>query len=855
MYNKNSSRSYYPLQNDSKHFRPSHDLSDLENPDLLPDKAPPYRTTLQKTYIQNSGAERPDTRYQSINYSDNFKSQATGTESISYDDTSENKRLSMWPRNQKDLKRGLMSNNENKSPAHSRERVPSKTLTAQSGLPVETEKSKSRSRIRSSLYGSTENEYGKAKEYISPRFRKAKVAGTTKNNKSKSKREGKDFSMTIQSPLNTQKDTERSNEGQGGRLWVTEKLNPKKLLSPSHEEKKLRRGHAGKGRQEKERSKSKRSEASRNKGNNNKVPSFDDKVSKSLENREYKENNKGSRRFNTRDFSEYNAYEDEYRGWDNSREHRERFGSREYQDYYKSAQEQSRVIELEEEVKDREHRLEHMNRFQHDLYGNYLEVKGALETARDENQTLLDDVKYYVNQNEILKRELNMMEHQNILLADENQKLLRDQVQRSELIGEMEFHIGRLKAEVASLTKKCNDQTEGNNTKVLRIERELQELRHENGNLEKQVEDYQKHKEIRYQEERSLLKSLDERNHQIWELRQRNEKLAEEVEKLKEQKEELLKRSHSKEKEASAGKYGPEIYEPKRLLEQTLTQGKYENSPEAFYNMRKSRAETDKVKGDADTSKVEGIARSTLRKTENLDASAERLSEPASHRDRGKVQKSLDFDGLSKIIKEVMQEIGVEDIHIVVKKLKEIQENGRTEKKFVNAILDLVYKCSNKNNSEGKPTTRQAWKWLQNLMEEYMLMKKQKNSGGKESAIEKEIIKNLTSFLESEKTEIVEKVKTLASENIQMKGVINKLKAAGVEHSFGIGEVEKLLDRHPSYSSQSHSYSTAKFEETNKGHRGVKEISFGRGGAPNLRKMVGKESFEIAEVMVKKESD
>ena len=156
-------------------------------------------------------------------------------------------------------------------------------------------------------------------------------------------------------------------------------------------------------------------------------------------------------------------------------------------------------------------------------------------------------------------------------------------------------------------------------------------------------------------------------------------------------------------------------------------------------------------------------------------------------------KKAANSEAIFKILTEVSRVVGAENIITLVPKIKEIQEESKTNQKFVSSFLDLVYKCSPSGYFENKPTVQQAWKWMKRLMQEYMDMRKEgKSDASRDSDL---IHKIMICLAVKNKDDLMDKVRWLASENSLMAKVINKMKTLyNIEWSVPLGELDKRLE-------------------------------------------------------------
>jgi len=113
----------------------------------------------------------------------------------------------------------------------------------------------------------------------------------------------------------------------------------------------------------------------------------------------------------------------------------------------------------------------------------------------------------------------------------------------------------------------------------------------------------------------------------------------------------------------------------------------------------------------------------------------------------------------------------------------------------VNTVLELVYSCSPKGSFDGKPTTKQAWKWLKTIMAEYMHLKK--HEGGYDIGAEREILRIVMDFLKvKEKADVPGKLRQVLGDSSLMSKIISKLKILyKLDWINSLSELDKRLEQ------------------------------------------------------------
>jgi len=817
------------ISSQMNHYLNPHESSKLSTSSLgplhfdtsahLPDKHPPLKATQSRTNI-NSVPQTSES-YDGVKFPNNISyqksherfgtqgTQATFDDSLSIGQSKEQRWFSQWSRDQMDSKEIPQTGVGGPLPSYLEEKRTSKTLPIFLGAHETNEKkeaSKSHVRTFSSTYGMKENYPANIsnlpQDFVSPRLYSNKgELFSFKGRKRVGRRKGLHETASLRQTLDNE--NPQAEESSVERLYMTEQLHPYDLFSPKMDEMELENETKSRSRRKKKyeerslgatelsleakrhRGKDKENETSKHTGNSSKHW----EISKSRGKNKYGE-------VESEDYRRNKSFRE-------PKESRRHFESKEYDTMYNDNHYEKQIREM----KEKDAQLKQMKKFYEQLYDNYVEVKGGLETIVEEKEKLLNNLNFHISQNETLKDKLTEAHKKETSLIEENQQLKQNQMKRDELINTLETQVGKLKTEVAVWTKRYDDQSESYNSKLKRIERERHDLLDKKERLEKSVEEYINHHEQTDREDKVILaKHLEERTRQVKALKRKNEELVQEIEKLNKVHNESLERQYTTERlRSTLGKL-----DTKKLFEETFNQTKGDKSQDLIAEIRKYKTETERLRAENESLKHEAYGRQTLRRFEELDSSIERLDERSGSLEKKKksTKKSSESGALGKVLREIINETGVDNIHEVTLKIKELQEGHKTNAKFVSGVLDLIYKCSPPGFFEGKPTVKQAWNWLKRFMEEYMAMKKRIKAED-DFSVEKEIIDSLMECLKiSEKDELVPKVRHIESENSQMKKALEKAKASGLESSFGLME-DKYKN---SYGHYGYLHSTARFE-------------------------------------------
>jgi len=810
---------YLTTHEPSKLSTSSHGPLHFESSVNLPDKHPPSKITHSRNVI-NPPPQVSDSydgvKYQnSISYQkshERFGTQGTSAtfdDSLSIGQSKEQRWFSQWSRDQMESKEIPQLGVDGPLPSYLEEKRTSKTLPIFLDKHDPNEKkdnSKTHIRTFSSTYGMKENYPANIsnlpQEFVSPRLYSNKgELFSFKGRKRTGRRKGLHEAASLRQTLDSE--NPQAEESSVERLYMTEQLHPYDLFSPKmdgNEIQKESKTRRKKKYEEKSLGSTELSvETKRNRSKHNKENEIGKhhtagnsskhwEISKSRGNSKYRD------MMESEDYKRNKSFREPVSSKDTKRQ----FESKEYGSIYNDSH-------YEKLLKERDDQLKQMKKFYEQLYDNYVEVKGGLETIVEEKEKLMNSLNFQMSQNEALKEKLNEAHKKEATLMEENQQWKQNQMKRDELINTLETQVGKLKTEVAVWTKRYDDQSESYNSRIKRIERERHDLLDKKEKLEKSVEEYINHHEFTDKEDKATLtKHLEERTRQVKTLKRKNEELMQEVEKLNRIQYESFERQYSTERLMSTmGRH-----DTKRPFEETFNQTKGDRSQELVAELRKYKIETERLRAENESLKQEG--RQTLRRFEELDSSVERIDERLGSLEKNKrtAKKPSDMGALGKVLREIMSESGVDNISEVSMKIKELQDGHKTNTKFVSGVLDLIYKCSPPGFFEGRPTVKQAWNWLKRFMEEYMAMKKKMKTED-DCTVEKEIVNALMECLRiSAKEEIVSKVKRIDSENIQMKKALEKVKASGLESSFGLME-DKYKN---SYGNYGYLHSTARFE-------------------------------------------
>jgi len=288
--------------------------------------------------------------------------------------------------------------------------------------------------------------------------------------------------------------------------------------------------------------------------------------------------------------------------------------------------------------------------------------------------------------------------------------------------------------------------------------------------MAEKLEEVLRYKTSSNDEEKQILKrNLDENSIEIRALVKKNEEMMHEIESLRRQNHERSRVSH---KEDS-------ILEGRRVLEERVNQSRVEGGSQVQEVIAKYKHKIVKLEAINENLKLELQSRPSMRKFKENEVkihSLENELEGVKHHSH-EHRKSTEINFTGKILRDIIGELEIENIGDIVPKIKEIQENSKANNKFVSCVLDLVARCSFGDHFDGKPSPKQAWKWIKRLMEEYMNMKRDGRDSD-ESSSEQETLRVIMDYLMvDDQSEISTKLRNVLVENNLMKRVINKVKS------------------------------------------------------------------------------
>jgi len=309
-----------------------------------------------------------------------------------------------------------------------------------------------------------------------------------------------------------------------------------------------------------------------------------------------------------------------------------------------------------------------------------------------------------------------------------------------------------------------------------------------------------------------MRKNLEDSFMHIQSLTSRNDELAQKVENLKRFNQEREKAYREKLDESSV--------ENRRILEENVNQIRDEIRQQYQSKVHHYKSKVDYLLVENDNLKLELQSRPTLRKFKENEAKLatleneleetkthihkDTLREPhQTHKDHHK-KKGSEVTMPVKILKEIVEELEIDSLGEAIPKIRDY----KSDSKFTHTVLDLVYRCSPKGSFDGKPTTKQAWKWLKAIMEEYMSLKR--HDGGYDIGAEREILRIVMDFLKvKEKADVPGKLRQLIGDNGLMSKIVSKIKILHkLDWINSLSDLDKRLEQeiNPKYDKNSAHY-------------------------------------------------
>ena len=457
--------------------------------------------------------------------------------------------------------------------------------------------------------------------------------------------------------------------------------------------------------------------------------------------------------------------------------------------------ERERNEKLEEKIHSKEKLLKRMKEFHDQLYQEHILTKNELERIYEERDNLAQEINHNNSQRIKFAERLKDLEGRIRMLSDENDRLVKNDAQKGEIIKDLEDRLTSSNTNIELITKKYEAKIESLNSKMNRLGRENKEILQQRDQMAEKLDEVLRYKGANSDDEKqSLKRNLDENSMEIRSLIKRNEELMHEVESLRRQNHERSRISH---KDDSL------IENNRRVLEERVNQSNHsrvEGGPQVQELIAKYKHKIAKLEANNENLKLELQSRPSMRKFKENEVKIHSLenelegvkNHPHEHR------KSTEINFTGKILRDIIGELEIENIGDILPKIREMQENSKANSKFVSCVLDLVARCSPGDHFDGKPTPKQAWKWIKRLMEEYMNIKKE-GKDLNESAAEQETLRVIMDYLMvDEQSEISSKLRNVLVENNLMKRVINKVKSIhNLDWVNSLQDLERKLESNP----------------------------------------------------------
>ena len=277
------------------------------------------------------------------------------------------------------------------------------------------------------------------------------------------------------------------------------------------------------------------------------------------------------------------------------------------------------------------------------------------------------------------------------------------------------------------------------------------------------------------EEKQILRKNLDEVSLQLKNLSRKNEDLSHEIE--------VLRRQNYENERVQRDKYNNSFPDKD-------TSG-ISNDDATSYKRKIA-----KLKALNENLKLELNSRPTVRRFKENEMKISSLENELEDAKNGRLEqrKSSEINFTSKLLRDIICELEIENVGDVLPRIQDIQEHSKTNDRFVNSILDLVDRCSPGGYFEGRPSPKQAWRWIKRLMEEYMSIKKEGRES--EGSSDQEVLRVVMDYLMVDDIgEISIKLRNVLVESNLMKRVINKIKMIhNLERVSSLQDLERRLE-------------------------------------------------------------
>ena len=432
---------------------------------------------------------------------------------------------------------------------------------------------------------------------------------------------------------------------------------------------------------------------------------------------------------------------------------------------------------LEERIKTREKRVEEMNRIYEDAYSKYMKSKSELEELRRESEM-------YRSQKDRL---LQLEERERMLLV-ENETLKQDDSRKHSFTRELEAQINKLKADMTHTNNKYESKVESLKLQIRKLEDEKHSLVHQRRKIDEERSYYQRLEVSVEEEKMSLQRDLEESYAHMKKLTSKNEELVQKVDNLKRINQEKEKTYREKLDESNL--------ESKRMFEESLNQIKEDTSRHFHNKLNHYKAKSEHLTIENENLKLELDSRPTLRKFKENEAKLYSLENELEQTKQSVVEhrkKISEVNMPAKILKDISDELELTSIGEIIPTIREILQDHKVNSKFINTVLDLVYNCTPKGYFDGRPTLKQAWKWLKSILEEYMNIKMYE---GQDTGAERQILGKAMEFLRvKDREEVPGKVRQVMISNSLMSQIITKVKEIHkLEWVESLPELERRLD-------------------------------------------------------------
>lgn len=335
------------------------------------------------------------------------------------------------------------------------------------------------------------------------------------------------------------------------------------------------------------------------------------------------------------------------------------------------------------------------------------------------------------------------------------------------------------------------------------------ELKSENKALKQKLTELEDSNYLLQKENQELRENYKEQKERLNELSDQNESLKEELKVFVVRLQKAQSESHSKSRRSNVEEKGDEIrYQENARSERTrmaqTTHKKVRGAEEETYragsldNLRLKLEEYQRVNAELHEENqslmLELKSRPTLRQFKELEAKVKHYENELGNENKD-VRNSTEMSFYKRVLSDIRNELGLESITDVVPKIQSLIAQNKHNEKFNHAIIDMIYKCAPDGYFDGKPTLKQAWKYVKRIMEEFVQLKKTVLTASTGNLRTQRTLNSVMDYLMiTDDSQLPQKLKELVSENNHMDMIIAKFKSLTDIDGMTLEELDKTLD-------------------------------------------------------------